>query len=284
MLPKVIVSLTSYPERYEAAAQTLGPLFRQTVAPDRIQLWLDDDDVSSREDVPLCLRDLEQAGLEIRWCERNLKPHDKYFWTMQENSDDIVITIDDDIVYPLDLVQGLLHTHFLFPHAVVANRTHIVAAGEDDGIASYGVWEHEQLRICGVPRADLTATGAGGILYPPHVFDAEVFDESAIRETSLLADDLWLKVHELRLGVPVVWTGVNASLTYIPDTQQNALYHDNLNGGRNDQVLASLLDRYPCAKEALALAVTERGIQEAEEEDAISPGVARRVLHRITGR
>ena len=44
--PKLIVSMTSYPARFEAAAKALEPLFRQSVSPDSVQLWLAEDEVS----------------------------------------------------------------------------------------------------------------------------------------------------------------------------------------------------------------------------------------------
>lgn len=284
--PRVIVSLTSYPARFEAVAQTLEPLFRQTVAPDCIQLWLAEDEFPQTGDLPKSLRDLADIGLEIKWCKRSLKPHTKYFWAMRENPDAIIITIDDDIVYPLNLVETLLQVHYRHPEAIVANRTHIVTLDESGSIAKYSDWMFEQTSICGTPRRDLLATGVGGVLYPPNVFDESVFDEMAINETCLFADDLWLMVHELRLDVPVVSTGVDPTLSYVPGTQESGLYLDNLEGGRNDDFLKVLFERYPSVKKELMSAVNQReaewrAIEAQREADA---GFARRLYHRLIGR
>lgn len=284
--PRVIVSLTSYPARFKAVAQTLEPLFRQTVAPDCIQLWLAEDEFPQTGDLPESLRELVGLGLEIKWCERSLKPHTKYFWAMQENPGAIVITIDDDIVYSLNLVETLLQEHYRHPEAIIANRTHIITLDERGAIARYGDWTFEQTSISGIPRKDLLATGVGGVLYPPSVFDEAVFDEEAIGETCLLADDLWLMIHELRLGVPVVSTGIDPTLSYVPGTQESGLYLDNLVGCRNDDFLKVLFERYPSVKEVLLHAINQR---EAEQRTAEAlrepdPSFARRLYHRLIGR
>lgn len=284
-LPRVIVSLTSYPARFDAVVKALEPLFRQTVSFDSIQLWLAEDEVSSKDDLPAPLRDLEQAGLEIKWCKQSLKPHNKYFWAIQENPDDIVITIDDDIVYPLALLQGLLEAHYRHPEAVIAHRTHLVVHDAEGRIAPYQDWLLEQTTVQGVPCSDLLATGVGGVLYPPRVFDRDVFDEQRVRDTSLMADDLWLLVHELRLGVPVVSTGSHPGLTYVDGTQDDGLYLENLVRGRNNDILKTLFERYPESEAALHRAVSDR---EASMRSVAGTrdetGIARRAARRLFGR
>lgn len=283
--PKVIVSMTSYPARFEAAAKALEPLFRQSVSPDSIQLWLAEDEVSSKNDLPGSLADLERAGLEIKWCKRSLKPHNKYFWAMQENPGDIIVTIDDDIVYPLSLLQDLLEAHYRHPEAVIARRTHLVTRSSEGAIAPYQDWTLEQTDIRDVPRHDLLATGVGGVLYPPGIFDRDVFDERDVRDTSLMADDLWLLIHELRLGVSVVSTDAYSGLTYVGGTQEDGLYLENLVKGRNNEILRALFKRYPESENLLHQAISERESQTASAgDDREGAGIARRAARRLLGR
>ncbi len=257
--PRVIISLTSFPARFSSVEYVIRPLLHQTVAPDAIELWLARDEVASVDDVPASLRALEREGLSIRWCPCSLKPHNKYFWAMREHPDDIIITVDDDIIYPLTMVQGLMQEHYLHPDAIISNRTHIVTCDETGAIKPYREWIFEQRELLRHPRHDLLATGVGSVLYPPSIFGEEVLDEEAIRTTSLMADDLWLLVHEQRLGIPVVSTGINESLSYVPGTQEaGGLFIDNVDGGRNDRLLAALFERYPEAEAALRAAVAER--------------------------
>lgn len=256
---RVIVTLTTYPARLVHVKRVLAPIFCQTVQPDEVQLWLSRDQFSPiMNDVEDELSILSKLGAVIKWCEDDIGPHKKYFWVMQENPNDIVITIDDDVVYPLTLVQDLLDEHYRWPTAVVANRTHIVRADETGKILPYASWDFEQREFCGVPRRELVATGVGGILYPPRVFDAPVFDLDAIKQLAPFADDLWLMVHELRLGIPVVSTKRGSDLFYIPGSQETGLFHENLERGGNDAVLGQLFERYPETASLLSLSLSRK--------------------------
>lgn len=245
---EIIVSLTTYPPRIGTVVEVIDSLRSQTVAPDRICLWLGEDDFPDRDDaLDGILSALEERDVEVCWCERTLGPHDKYFWTIRAHPEAVVITVDDDVHYPPDLVERLIAAHRKHPSAVAACRTHLVTTEPDERgmrLAPYASWVHEQDLVLGEPRCDLLATGVGGILYPPHVFDGALFDEGAIRESALFADDLWLFAHELRTGIPVVATEPYG-LSYVVDSQECALYHENLDRGGNDAVLDALSDRFP---------------------------------------
>lgn len=122
------------------------------------------------------------------------------------------------------------------------------------------------------------------MLYPPRVFDDEVFDADAICELSLLADDLWLMVHEMRLGIPVVNTLGTFPLSYIPGSQEKGLYLENLENGRNDAILAKLFDRYPEVELRLKSAASSNEVVEPSDFDADLPnqlGFAQRLKKRV---
>lgn len=244
---KVVVSLTSYPARIPTLHRTIETVLRQTIPPDEVQLWLAHDEFADAgKGVLDALGALEATGrVSVCWREESLRPHNKYFDALQRNADDVVITVDDDILYPPNLIEDLVAEHRRHPSAIVAARTHLVRLDSAGEIAPYATWQLEQTCYLDVPRFDLLATGVGGVLYPLRVFDEAVFDEGAIRASSLLADDLWLQAHELRLGVPVVATLHPYELVYIPGTQEGGLCVQNLDNNRNDIFLAELFGRYP---------------------------------------
>lgn len=288
MFPKVIVSLTTYPARLKYVRQAIEPLFHQTVEPDEVQLWLSKDEFFFRESFADGeLEKLAQCGVMVKWCEGNLKSHKKYFGVLQEYPDDLVITVDDDLIYPLTLIQSLLESHYLWPEAIIASRTHMVKTDERGDILPYGEWLFEQHVACNVARHDLIATSGAGTLFPSRCFDASVFDLGAITECAPLADDLWLMVHAMRQGVPVVNTAANTRLSYLPETQNEGLYIENLEGGGNDLVLRSLFERYPEVEANLRSlaygneASAHRGITCA---DAEHPSALRRLVRRMRDR
>lgn len=60
----------------------------------------------------------------------------------------------------------------------------------------------------------LIAIGTGGILYPPNCFDDGYFDISLFRKMALTADDLCLKVYEIRLDIPVYKISKHTKIPY----------------------------------------------------------------------
>ena len=237
---EVIASLTSFPARISTVHLTIKSILNQTVRPDRTVLWLAEEQFPGKEsELPAELLNLKDKGLDIRFCE-DLKPHKKYFFAMQEAPDAIVITLDDDVEYMEDTVELLLKSYTMFPHAVSAMRVHRVSSTER-GLAPYGSWDYNDDTFYRNPSLAAMATGVGGVLYPPGSIPKEAFDTDAIKESCLMADDLWLKVNEVRNNVPTVLAAPNRPLRYIDGTQESALWKTNKTLGDNDRQLEGIL-------------------------------------------
>lgn len=172
---KIIVSLTSYPKRFRYLHLTVKSLLLQTVKPDKIILYLGDD----ARDVPLpeALVRLKKKGLSIEYRTGNLRSHKKYVYAMQEYPDDLVITVDDDMLYEPRLVARLLASYARYPDAVSARRVHRMAKKTDGTIAAYNDWEYE-CKAFSRPQLDMFSTTGFGTLFPPHCMDARVLDRS----------------------------------------------------------------------------------------------------------
>ena len=239
---KIIVSMTSYPARISGVAQVLETILNQTLMPDEIILWLADSQFPGRlNDLPKDLiKILEDGKITLRWCE-DLKSHKKYFYTFKENPDAIVITVDDDILYRLDLVETLYQSYLEHPDSVSAFRAHLMVATKS-GVLPYNKWPKEVDNYVSVPSLLLCATGVSGILYPTALFKDvwEMLDEETIRRTCLDADDLWLKAMELMAGIPVVVPEEINPVTHIPGSQEIGLFHYNLKNGGNDIQLKNI--------------------------------------------
>ena len=233
----VVVSLTSYGKRLDVVHLTILSLMWQSVKPDRIVLWLDVEEESGA--VPISLRSLERYGLDIRYGCENLKGHKKYFWALREFADSCVITVDDDVMYPSDVVESLLAAHERYPDAVVARRVHRMVA-RNGRLAPYAEWDF-QWHESDFPRDDLLATGVGGILYPPQCFSAQAFDLGPIARTGLGNDDLWLKANEVIEGRKVAWAPCDRIHPYaIVAVQDEGLWVSNVQGGGNDASLHAI--------------------------------------------
>ena len=239
---RIVVSLTTYPARIHGLAPVLESLYNQDRKADEIVLWLAEEEFPGKEqDLPVYLTELvSQQKLTIRWCD-NLKPHKKYFYAFQEYADDLIVTVDDDLLYSKNMLSSLYNSYLMYPDAVSAVRVHLMLLSEDGNILPYNAWIRETDCCLLTPSMQLFATGGAGTLYPPELFRKEFLDRDAINENSPLADDLWLKAMELLSGVPVVAARLREPLEYVPGSQEDALKHVNDEQKQNDVQLGKII-------------------------------------------
>lgn len=240
---RLIVSLTTYPARVGTLSMVLDTIYAQTRQADAVILWLAEEQFPEREmDLPEDLRMLVREGrLTVRWCD-DLKPHKKYFYALQEYTNDLVVTIDDDLLYPAHILDKLYQSFLLYPDAVSTVRAHLIVISESGEILPYENWIKETDACIYQPSMQLLATGGAGTLYPPGLFRKEMFDKEAIMETCLWADDLWLKAMQLVSDVPVVVAQPFEGLKYLPGSQVSALCHQNVDQNQNDVQFAKIND------------------------------------------
>lgn len=239
---KIIISLTTIPSRIDVVWIVIERMFRQSVKPDAINLYLGEKEFEGKT-LPRELKDLEERGLRIVFCE-DLKPHTKYYYAMKEYSDDIIITVDDDIIYSLRLVEMLMKSYRKYPKAVSCMRAHEILFDNEKKVIPYNNWGNK-VKGHMSPSMRLLATGVGGVLYPPHCMNSEVFEKEKLKELSFKADDIWLKIMQVINRTPVVKAQKGRGrLFIITSTQTVSLLSDNVNNSRNDEYLANLLKYY----------------------------------------
>lgn len=248
---KIVVSLTTVPKRVDAAALVIAIMMHQTVKPDVIVINLGVELFEGVE-LPELLLNEEKLGVKINYCH-DLYCHTKYYHTVTTYPDDIVITVDDDIIYSETLIEELYESYQRFPNAVSAMRVHRITFNEDLSLAPYVKWNYCTADFYNKPSHKLLATGVGGVLYPPHVLPAETFNESALLRLSPKADDLWLKVMEIYNDVPVVNPRYQERLKFIGTTQEIGLCYDNVSGGQNDIQLKKIMEEYDTDKDGIPL-------------------------------
>ena len=235
---KLIVSITSYPARIHYVHKVLSTIFAQTMKPDDIVLYLAQEQFPGKEsDLPEELSEMISSGkVKLRWVE-DLKPHKKYFFAFQEYPDDLVITVDDDVLYAPDLIEILYHSYLHHPNAVSALRTHLMMFSEQYGILPYEKWILKYNRIVDCPSQQLFCTGCAGVLYPVHLFDQALLNKEAILGHCIYADDIWLKLMEIVCDIPVVLADRQQNLQIIEGSQSTKLADMNISERMNDKQL-----------------------------------------------
>lgn len=243
----VIVSLTTFGKRLYDVAPTIESIMQGSVKPNRIVLWLGEDLKGSK--LPLALQNQQKRGLEIFFC-KDVRSYTKLVPALCKYPDAAIITIDDDAIYNYDLVENLVNKHIEFPHHVIANRIHQVVLGTDNRPVSYLDWKWHTSPTEDSPL--YFATGVGGVLYPPHTFPDEVFNESVFMDICKYADDVWFYAMELMAGVRVkksfTHSGIGEDYIVNDEVQDVGLYNKNTKGKNyscgNDAQIRAVFDKY----------------------------------------
>ncbi|GGR61438.1 glycosyltransferase involved in cell wall biosynthesis/FMN phosphatase YigB (HAD superfamily) [Nocardioides luteus] len=241
--PRVIVSLTSIPTRTHKLGECIDSVLQQTMPADQVVLWLSTQNFPRREeDLPEDLLGRVGARFRIAWVAGDIAPHKKYFYAMQEHPDDIIITVDDDVIYSENLVESLYQGHLEHPRAIISERANLIMFRPDGTLREYDGWIYNCQFLRGTPSYQLLPTGIAGVLYPPGALPEAAFDLEAITSTSLRADDLWLKVMTTLNGYPVWMPRTEVGYETIEEVQAVGLWRANSFQGGNDAALGRILD------------------------------------------
>ena len=238
---EIVISLTSFPKRIDTVWIAVETLLRQRMKPDRIILWLAEEQFEGIDSLPEALLAQQERGLEIRFCD-DLRSHKKYFYSMQEYPDALVILADDDIFYTKDLVKKLVHLHQRNPREIVCMSVAMISEFEE--VPSKWSPPKYNAEVCHSEKAQ-AYTGAGA-LFPPGSIDREyAFRKDLIRELSPYADDLWLKYMALRCHTKTTAIYPNRFMPVMIDgTASSGLWYINGPDGQNDAQWQSINDYF----------------------------------------
>ena len=234
-----IITLTSYGQRLLTIHFCLESIFSQSFIPDKIILNLHEHEIIHDNIVPYLSK-----GLIINRFSHDYHSHNKYLYVMREYPNDTIITLDDDVVYPNDLLKLLIDSYIKYPKAISAGRVHGIRLDNSGNLLSYTKWCWEQ-KLYETPSMHLFATGVGGVLYPSNCMHKDVLDGNKINSLCLYSDDVWLKFMQVLNATPVVQ--IKQTVQHpksISGLVGEKLYIKNKLEGRNDQYLKYLTEIY----------------------------------------
>ena len=247
----LIVSLTSYGTRVKSSTPyAVYSLMRQKVLPNKIVLWLDNDNWN-KQNIPFLLKKLERLGLEIRFCE-DLKSYKKLIPALMEFPNDTIITADDDVYYAQDWLKLLIHEHEKKPQKIICHRARRIEMDDNHNPLSYEKWNFFSHKNYCHYEEYVFPTSGGGVLYPPHSLHKDVMKKKLFLKLSPMADDIWywamaiINKEYFGINAPfvVVPNGYNGHLHAVETPHPTALYFNNSKGG-NDTQFKAVLDYYP---------------------------------------
>lgn len=185
----LIVSLTTFPARINKIWIVIECMLRQSHKPDKIILWLSKEQFKSVDSLPKRLLKLRERGLEIELCDGDLRSHKKYYYTLKQYPKSAFITVDDDFIYPTNLIKELLEEHQKHPKDLCFLRGHRITI-RDNKVESYNKWTKEIKEKSKSPTVFFTS--GGGTLFPAGSLHKEATNEEVFMEKCKLADDVWL--------------------------------------------------------------------------------------------
>jgi hypothetical protein len=167
--------------------------------------------------------------LQVHWTA-NIGPYRKLLPLLerltpeQQAADPLLITADDDTLYPPTWLQQLVAGQERFG-CVVAFRGRRMVLGEQ-GLLPYRQWiaHHPSLLE---PSLFTVPTGKDGICYRLSQLDWRVMDHRLALEIAGHADDLWFKAHALLTNTPAVLLHQSLSQQFPELTRQGRPVRDD---------------------------------------------------------
>lgn len=157
-----------------------------------------------KDDIQYITKDLQALIdnnlIELIVAEENLKSHLKYFYVMQKYKNLPIITIDDDIIYPVKMFEYMLEEHRKNPNVVLCRSCQqFTYTNNEINNTKQWLWN---------PINDIAyinhAEGYAGILYPPNCLNIsnnlipEIYD-------TIMSDDIYLSILEIRNRIKVYY-------------------------------------------------------------------------------
>lgn len=216
----LIVSMTSHPARIRHAWRSIETILRQSTQPGLTVLVLAEEEFPRRE-LPRKLRIQQRRGLEILWVGRNGRSFDKLLPARKFFPNSHIITVDDDLYFPPNLVSSLWSTALMHPGTIIGARGWRVLPTPSDDEVHFGTgWVRAEPGDSG---SGLHLPGGNGCLYPPNSLDAEVDNLDLALRLAPTNDDIWFWIHAIRAGSNFVCLGMGPHLQVGPQRGTYAL-------------------------------------------------------------
>lgn len=190
---RIVVSMTTIPERASRIMPALRSLLDQTCPADRILLaW---PAHSLRTNAPYPAPPALPAGVELLGCE-DYGPATKLLAALRVEPNAAIVAVDDDVLYPRDFVETLLNAHRAAPKAALGYRGWQLEPETDPRDL-----DHVFATAVAIPTPVDVLLGTWGYLVPASAFDDAVYDFGSYPPEVRWVDDVWFSGHLARRGV-----------------------------------------------------------------------------------
>lgn len=242
-MKKILIGLTVMSSRLEKVHLTLESLLAQDYPDLEVRIHASRDPFlldQGTDEIPEAVQLLmeKQPRLSWRWVP-NIGSYRKLLPILAEeiNQDQLIVTADDDTIYPANWLSTLVQYHSLF-NCVICFRGHFVVF-DKEYFAPYRRWMTHG--IIENPSERVLPTGKDGVLYHASYFDRRVLDYRKALQLAPTADDIWFKWHTAINRVPVYCVETDYTTKSMLETSEGPSLYLNFNqAGANDKAVANL--------------------------------------------
>lgn len=237
---RLIVSLSTMPDRIGRLQPTIDSLLNQTRPPDEIVLAVPRFSIRQKREYKIPDYLLQIPQIRILRCEKDWGPATKFIAVVQAElaagrTDTLIMVVDDDRVYPPDSIELYLHYHEQLPDAALCFRGGLMPRSLK--------WRHPKID-CGVnlqaPKPTAVITGCGSYLIQPRFFDSSLWDYSVAPAGAFYMDDIWISGCLERLRVEKYVIPASAMMRTVVRQIGTMTLHDVPDGRHqhNDETIA----------------------------------------------
>jgi hypothetical protein len=190
--PRVIVSLSTLPDRISNLVPTLESMLNQTRVPDEIVLAIPEFSLrqKTRYVIPKYLD--SYSKVRVLQCARDWGPATKFIPVIQEElaanrGDTLIMVVDDDRIYPPDALEIYLHYHRELPDGSLCFRG--MRMPSDLKWIRAQTFFADKIRE---PKEVAVITGCGSYFIQPRFFDERLWDYSGAPQSAFYMDDIWI--------------------------------------------------------------------------------------------
>lgn len=221
----MIVSFTSFPARINNVWQVVECMKRQTYQPAKILLWLSKEQFPTQSSIPNSLKSREDGCFEIRMVDGDIRSQVKEF------PENLIFLIDDDIYYPIDIIERSLKAYKEHPDSVIANYGYHIGYDNEGNMLPYNSWQKEYHFSNSL---DLFFGSGGGTLLKSRMLYEDVRNVDLARNLTPIADDVWLNAMARLAKTPMILLD-NGHLLPIQIKDNIKLATENLYQCKNDE-------------------------------------------------
>lgn len=228
---KVVVNITTWAKRDYCLYPMLSNLKKQTRYPDRIVLWLSEEEYDKNK-LPRTIQRCVDGKLltDIMWVKKNTKGHKRYDCFKYFNNC-YNILLDDDILYRPRFIEELLNESKKHQDCITVYSSRTI---------DYIGVKYIEKQFSPTP-SHTNVFIAGRCCFPPYIFPFDAYENEELRNEYVLnCDESWYRPffikHDIRIHVMHQWD--NNYYPEIKESQKNSLWNYNkrmLGNGMRDK-------------------------------------------------